>query len=264
MTESIEIPTYAALNALTGLERWTRGTARILEGSIRLETSETYDPCAPHVGESLLFGLAAVRTKGDAIAFARSYGLLFTRSPKPGDQESLSDWLLQARELQRALTMHAQAQAFSDAPDDQKEGVAQALRKSIAPYRSRLDLQAQTFLDLRTIDQQASILIAEIVTAHLPPQRLLASASLEQDSEHGVVLAASGAKPAYFWSPRIGTLVQFAYHMLALALQSGLPVRVCPGCNRVFVPDPADKHYHSKECGAAARQRAHRLRTRPA
>ena len=260
MTEPIEVPTYAALGELIGPASWTRGQARINDISIELTTHESYDPRAPQIGAALLFDLANMRTKKDGLAFAHVYGLLFESKPRPGYNEPFSRWLGYARELRGALTMHAHAYALPRCDAEHKDGISQKLKASITPFRARLGSDGHGFLDQYTLEEQANILVAEVINAHLPQSRVAATALLEQEDEHGHWSIGKGAPPSFLWYPQFDNLVEFAHFMLALSAMSRLPVRACQGCTRVFVPDPPDKLYHSERCADAARQRLRRTR----
>jgi hypothetical protein len=155
--------------------------------------------------------------------------------------------------------MYSRAADFL-ASSETRDEATQRLRAAIAPFRAHLRADLHTWLDGYTLDHQAAILIAEIVNAHLPRQRIIATPLLEQSDEHSVYRVATDAKAEYWRAPDCTTLVEFAHHMLALALQRQLPIRLCRGCPRVFVADPPDRLYLDERCGATYRQRARRAK----
>src|SRR5437762_3584895 len=148
-----------------------------------------------------------MRTEADGLAFARSYGLLFASQPKPGYRESFRGWLGHARDVRGALTMYAHTHALAGGNDVKDEGaILQELKTSIAPFRARLGPNDRRALDQYTLEEQANILIAEIINARLPPSAVAATALLEQEDEHGRWSVAKGAPPSFLWCPRFSSL----------------------------------------------------------
>jgi hypothetical protein len=203
--------------------------------------------------------LANLRSKRDCLTFARNYGLLFKSPPEPGYHETVSVWLARAGELRGALTMYALMEALVNSAAEQRPTILDQLKASIRPFRARLGRDGH-ILDQYTLAEQATILIAELINAHMPRSGVAATALLEQEDKHGRWSIATGAPPTFFWHPQFNDLVELAHFMLALSVMERLPVRLCQGCPRVFVPDPPDRLYHNDRCGAAARQRLSRAR----
>ena len=251
MTVVNHLPQLLELRELAGPPEWVRGEARVADGWVELTTRENYAPCAPHVGDELLFALPLAGTARGAATFARRFGLLRAGPDAACHREPLRDWKLAAGSLGRALALYARMVAAADG-DDTALG---PLRELLGEYRLGLDADWRAFLDRYRPVDQAAILLAELVSAGLreAPQRLLASPLIENTS--GDRLDELDGPPRFVFGPDVRSLVGLAWHMLGLHVAHQVPVRVCAGCSAVFAPSRGDQRYHEPACGARQRQR---------
>jgi hypothetical protein len=253
---------YAELEILTEPQLWVRGDARLVDGQyIELTNLATYDPYASYVATELLIALASVRSAEEAVAFATRYGLLFAGPQASEHRERFVDIHLVARALNFALVLHALRLADLD-------GDAEALprlRSKIGLWRAMHPSAARDLDAWPDPRDQADIIAAEIATAALPRQRVVAASLLEQDDGHGraVRVKTGNGRPFFLRAPVFENLVTLTHHMLGHVLcgTGGVELRVCAGCGLPFVPERHSQRHHDERCASRARKRRQRMRT---
>ena len=135
-------------------EAWWRGPA-VIEGdwiTIDRRRTEEYHPTLfadLRPGENPLAELAIVRRPRDAVAFARSFGLLY---PLPDDgpwRESFRVWEQQAQLLRLGLTLYADVQAtMADRTPERIRALREAWSPMLALGRPDVDIAATTDVGL--------------------------------------------------------------------------------------------------------------------
>jgi hypothetical protein len=118
-------------------------------------------------------------------------------------------------------------------------------------------------LDAWSVEEQADVIVAEIVSAGLPRPRLVAGTTVEQDDGEHTIRVAAG-RPVFLLGLAFENLVTLAHLWLALLLTQQVEVRQCEGCARVFVPERPNQRHHDKQCADRARTRRHRERSKDA
>lgn len=236
-------------------EPWWRGPA-VMDGdwiTIDRRRMEEYHPKLFDVlrpGESPLTELAIVRRPRDAVAFARSFGLLHPPPDAGPWRESFRVWEQQARLLRLALTLYADVQAtMADRTPERMHTLREAWSPTLALGRPDVDLAAATDVALFSIaaDSVVSIINDGIGDA----------------SERAAVVVDPKAGPLWFMAdPHARDLLTFVYLQLQTLVTGLVPLRTCadPECGRSFTPPDPRARYCQPAHGNRARARRSRQR----
>ena len=219
---------------------WARGLARVDGEDVVLDMdgAERYS-AAEFSG--LEFALAAIREPHEILGFVRRYGMLWHGPENTGEcREPVSHWLQEAIAFELAMDL---AVAIQDAVDGDVEAKAQ-LRSNWLVIPWRLDFPPGSF-DSDEILKIASIVLARTIERGLGDtvrQRFVAA------SEVG-----HGGPGTYMWLSQVETLLGYAYHELASAIDERIPIASCEECGRRFAVQHGRQRFCSPRCASRAR-----------
>lgn len=219
--------------------QWLRGVASRDGDWITLDPgrAETYHPLEQ---ADLLFDLAAIHRPEDAVAFVGRYGLLRHGPGSDTFREHIKKWEDAALRLRFILRLHRTIQGAIGGDRDSLIELREVWQPGIAA-----NFQAPAASDDELL-AQASKAVAWAVSDGLEGVQQRVSAAVEWGN---------GPAGAYLFSVSPPNLLGYAYHQLALALVSRVPMAPCADCGRFFVVDDPRKRYCSSTCSARTRQR---------
>ena len=236
-------------------EPWWRGPA-VVEGdwiSIDRRRMEEYHPTLfAHLrpGENALAELAVVRRPRDAVAFARSFGLLYAPPAEGAWRESFRLWEKQAQLLRIGLTLYAEVQAtMADRTAERIRQLREAWSPLLALGRPDLDFTAITDIDV--FSQAANAVVA------------IVNEGIGDASERAAVVIDERKGPLWFMAdPQTPDLLTFVYLQLQTLVTGLKPLRTCadPECGRSFTPDDPRARYCQPAHGNRTRARRSRRR----
>jgi len=238
-------------------EAWWRGPA-VIEGdwiTIDRRRTEEYHPTLfadLRPGENPLAELAIVRRPRDAVAFARSFGLLY---PLPDDgpwRESFRVWEQQAQLLRLGLTLYADVQAtMADRTPERIRALREAWSPMLALGRPDVDIAATTDVGLFSL---AADTVVSIVNE-----------GVGDASERTAVTVDPERGPLWFMAdPHTRDLLTFVYLQFQTLVTGLVPLRTCadPECGRSFTPPDPRARYCQPAHGNRTRARRSRQRGR--
>jgi hypothetical protein len=236
-------------------EPWWRGPA-VVEGDWIVLDRERMEPYKPMLfdvlrpGENLLTELAIVRRPRDAVAFARSFGLLYAPPDDGPWRESFRVWEQQARLLRIGLTLYADVQAtMADRAPERMRTLREAWSPLLAPGRPDLDFAAMT--DVAVFSQAANAVVS------------IVNEGIGEASERTAVMVDEKRGPLWFMAePQTPDLLTFVYLQLQTLVTGMVPLRTCadPECGRSFTPDDPRARYCQPAHGNRTRARRSRRR----
>jgi len=238
-------------------EPWWRGPA-VIEGdwiTIDRRRLEEYRPTLFDVlrpGENPLTELAAVRRPRDAVAFARSFGLLYAPPDDGPWRESFRVWERQSGLLRFGLTLYADVQAtMADRTPERMRTLREAWAPVIADGRPDVDIAATTDIELFSLAADAVVSII--------------NAGIGDASERTAVTVDPETGPLWFMvDPHTRDLLTFVYLQFQTLVTGLVPLRTCadPECGRSFTPADPRTRYCQPAHGNRARARRSRQRGR--
>jgi hypothetical protein len=224
---------------------WLRGEAR-LEGEwivLDPKRSEKYRPIGE---ENLVFDLASITQPGEAVVFARKYGLLWHGPGAAQHAEQFSEWEKEATFIRIILMVYAALGSAISGDED-------SLNKLRAYERFWQGwFQAATTSDEELL-MQASKFVAWATSEGLRGVEEGVSAAFETDHPPGS--GKWGPPGVFLLNAHPPDLLGYAYHQLALTIVRGVPATRCLECGRVFVISHKRMKFCSATCSSRARQR---------
>jgi hypothetical protein len=227
---------------------WARGPAQIEDGEIALdeERAQTY-----YLFEStdLLFDLAdlvsdpANPDPRNAITFVRRHGLLWHGEKDLGSgkcRESLEEW------WDEACTLAATTDLYVRLKDSVRSGSAEPLLTGPIDYAAFEDDSITK--NTESLIEFTSLFLAEMISTRLEGCSLGITSSMSIDVK--------SREPLSFLLMQNPTdLVSGAYIQLAQAMANRVPVEVCPGCGKMFMPESGKQKYCTTSCANTSRWR---------
>lgn len=225
--------------------RWLKGRARFEGGEIVLDsrTITEYQPFADKVTD-YPYELAAIAEPGEAVTFARRFGLLRFGPGAEQLREPWAEWERAALQVRAILRLGVD---LGDAVRGDSEAIA-SLRAQAERWGHLFEARAANDEELLS---QTSVVVAQLVNEGLD------DVGFGVQAEVGLKLAddTEGRPGRFTMSPRSPNLLGLIYYALALALVSRIPGRECEGCGRIFpVRDPRQR-YHDPQCAQRTRYR---------
>jgi hypothetical protein len=225
---------------------WLRGRARHDRGYIRLDREATEEYALYTATDLLLERLTNVHRPGDALRFARNYGLLFTPPNAEELAEPFDAWEACGLMLRAVIQLHiAACPAVLD-----RHGVRE-LRDRIGLVESyltdtpRRDLETKTREELREI---AFELVARLINGHLENVRLRVTSATSWTPP-------LGPPGAFLYAPIVSNPVEAAYYQLTRHLTARRELRACEECGALFPVRDRRQRFHEPRCATRARQR---------
>ena len=230
---------------------WIRGAATIRDGWISLDPAltERYSPITTpnpskrqQKGERplpLLFALIAARTHAQILQFVNDYGLL-THGPKAAKlREPVAEFDRQASLLRAIVRLNRATGEAVKGDADQLEIV-----RATIPM---LGIESLTGSDEEVL-AQASVAIAMLVSDQLRATTWGIEASCFYDQPDNA--------PGFFQFTAVWpTLLSGAYFQLAMLMVDRQPLRVCEGCETLFVQHDPRQSFCGPACSARYRNR---------
>lgn len=176
------------------------------------------------------------------VPFVRRYGLLWHGAEDLGTgrcRESLAKWQEEVAELALCINL------FVILQESVEEGSAEPLRDAgIDPARI---FKVKPSND-REFMGQMSVFLAEVMCDKLEDCTLGVTSSIALDVR-------PRGPSTFLLLQKPPNLTAAAYAQRALYIVNRAPIKECPGCGRMFIPESGKQKYHSPSCASTSRWR---------